>query len=220
MTIKEIRQRVVPGLDDEFAKDLGDFETLDALRTRVRQDLETEARAAARREQRGELLKQQEPTGTMRSLPPLPRSSTVPGPSPVTSSRRRRGRRPPRCARRYRRAARAGPGRAARRGVPGAPDGVQDPALDLVERQIAFGSRSPAPAVVRRAAGVDRDSPPPHAGKRWNPRTATTVRAAEAAARVADGRRHPPAAAIRKPVTVSSRTEARSSTPWSARCPT
>ncbi len=58
VTVREIRQRIVPALDDEFAKDLGDFETLDALRARVRQDLEAEARAAARRDQRGELMKQ------------------------------------------------------------------------------------------------------------------------------------------------------------------
>ncbi len=58
VAVKEIRQRVLPNLDDEFAKDVGDFETLDALRARVRQDLETEAHAAAKREQRGELLKQ------------------------------------------------------------------------------------------------------------------------------------------------------------------
>ena len=30
--VHELRRRVVPALDDEFAKDLGEFETLDALR--------------------------------------------------------------------------------------------------------------------------------------------------------------------------------------------
>ncbi len=58
VTVREIRQRVVPALDDEFAKDLGDFETLEALRVRVRQDLETEARETARRDQRAALMKQ------------------------------------------------------------------------------------------------------------------------------------------------------------------
>ncbi|MGE5198362.1 MAG: trigger factor, partial [Rhodospirillaceae bacterium] len=43
VTIRAIKQRVVPALDDEFAKDLGDFGSLAALRDRVRQDLEHEA---------------------------------------------------------------------------------------------------------------------------------------------------------------------------------
>jgi trigger factor len=49
---------VLPELDDEFAKDLGQFETLDALRARLREDLEHEARHAAEREVRGDLMKQ------------------------------------------------------------------------------------------------------------------------------------------------------------------
>ena len=56
--IKAIRKRVVPDLDDEFAKDLGEFDSLEALRTRVRADLEHEARHEAEREMRAELLKQ------------------------------------------------------------------------------------------------------------------------------------------------------------------
>ena len=58
VAIKAIRKRVVPELDDEFAKDLGEFDSLDALRTRVRGDLEHEAQHEAEREMRGELLKQ------------------------------------------------------------------------------------------------------------------------------------------------------------------
>jgi trigger factor len=58
VTIKGLKRRVVPELDDEFAKDLGEFETLDALKTRVREDLEHEARHAADREVRTELMKQ------------------------------------------------------------------------------------------------------------------------------------------------------------------
>jgi trigger factor len=57
-TVKGIKRRVLPELDDEFAKDLGDFQTLDALRARVREDLEHEARHAAEREVRAELMKQ------------------------------------------------------------------------------------------------------------------------------------------------------------------
>jgi trigger factor len=56
--VKAIRQRVVPDLDDEFAKDLGEFENLEGLRTRVRADLEHEAMHDAERDARSELLKQ------------------------------------------------------------------------------------------------------------------------------------------------------------------
>jgi trigger factor len=55
--VHDIRQRVVPALDDEFAKDLGDFDTLDALKARVRQDLEAEAREASDRQVRADVLK-------------------------------------------------------------------------------------------------------------------------------------------------------------------
>jgi trigger factor len=58
VAVKEIKKRVVPELDDEFAKDLGDFETLSALRARVRADLEHEARHAAEHEVRADLMKQ------------------------------------------------------------------------------------------------------------------------------------------------------------------
>lgn len=56
--LKEIKKRVVPALDDEFAKDLGDFASLDELRTRVRQDLEHEAMHAAERQVRQDVMKQ------------------------------------------------------------------------------------------------------------------------------------------------------------------
>jgi trigger factor len=55
--VHDIRRRVVPTLDDEFAKDLGEFETLDALKGRVRQDLEAEAKEAAERQARADVLK-------------------------------------------------------------------------------------------------------------------------------------------------------------------
>jgi trigger factor len=56
--VKGIRRRVLPDLDDEFAKDVGPFETLSALRDHVRQDLEEEARDNAKREVRSELFRQ------------------------------------------------------------------------------------------------------------------------------------------------------------------
>lgn len=58
VTVKGIKRRILPELDDEFAKDLGEFETLDALRARVREDLEHEARHAAERDVRAQLMKQ------------------------------------------------------------------------------------------------------------------------------------------------------------------
>lgn len=58
VTVKAVRKRVVPELDDEFAKDLGEFESLEALRARVRADLEHEAMHEAERETRAALLKQ------------------------------------------------------------------------------------------------------------------------------------------------------------------
>jgi len=58
VTVKAIRKRIVPELDDEFAKDLGDFASLDALKARVREDLEHEANHEAEREVRSELMKQ------------------------------------------------------------------------------------------------------------------------------------------------------------------
>jgi trigger factor len=58
VTIKGVKRRVLPELDDEFAKDLGEFDTLEALRARVREDLEHEARHAAERDVRADLMKQ------------------------------------------------------------------------------------------------------------------------------------------------------------------
>lgn len=58
VTLKELKIRVVPALDDELAKDLGEFDSLDALRTRVREDLEHEAGHAAERQVRQDVLKQ------------------------------------------------------------------------------------------------------------------------------------------------------------------
>ncbi len=58
VTVKGIKKRVVPALDDEFAKDLGEFAELEALRTRVREDLTAEAERNSERELRNDLLRQ------------------------------------------------------------------------------------------------------------------------------------------------------------------
>jgi trigger factor len=58
VTVKEVRTRSLPELDDEFAKDLGEFDSLAALRDRVRADMTAEAQEHASRHTRAELLKQ------------------------------------------------------------------------------------------------------------------------------------------------------------------
>ncbi len=57
VTLHDVRKRIVPALDDEFAKDMGEFETLEALKARVRQDLETEAAESSERQVRADVLK-------------------------------------------------------------------------------------------------------------------------------------------------------------------
>ena len=58
VNLKEIKKRVVPALDDELAKDLGDFSSLEELRRRVREDLEHEAMHAAERQVRQDVMRQ------------------------------------------------------------------------------------------------------------------------------------------------------------------
>jgi len=57
VTVKALKRRHLPELDDELAKDLGEFETLDALRARVRDELAHEAGHAADRDVRAQLMK-------------------------------------------------------------------------------------------------------------------------------------------------------------------
>jgi trigger factor len=58
VAVRAIKRRVVPALDDEFAKDLGDYESLEALRGRVREDLEHQSLHEKDRELRAEMLRQ------------------------------------------------------------------------------------------------------------------------------------------------------------------
>ncbi len=55
-TVKDILQRKLPELDDEFAKDLGTFENLHELREHTRQTLLEEARERAREQARSKAL--------------------------------------------------------------------------------------------------------------------------------------------------------------------
>ncbi len=54
--VSAIKRRELPALDDEFAKDLGDFETFDDLRARIRGDLVSMRERAARAELHRSLL--------------------------------------------------------------------------------------------------------------------------------------------------------------------
>ena len=56
--VKEVRRKALPELDDEFAKDVGAFDSLTALRDRVRADLQEEAEDNAKRQVRTAILKQ------------------------------------------------------------------------------------------------------------------------------------------------------------------
>ena len=58
ITVKAIHHRVLPALDDEFARDLGKFESLDALREQVRVDLAKQGDRDADRRTREDLLRQ------------------------------------------------------------------------------------------------------------------------------------------------------------------
>lgn len=56
VTVTGIRRKVLPELDDEFAKDIGGFDTLAALRERIEADLRQEAEDNARQQVRSQLL--------------------------------------------------------------------------------------------------------------------------------------------------------------------
>jgi len=47
LTVKELKGRVLPTVDDEFAKDVGDFESLAALREDIKKKLEKESKEAS-----------------------------------------------------------------------------------------------------------------------------------------------------------------------------
>lgn len=44
ITVTDIKERVLPAADDEFAKDVGEFETLDALKADIKKKLEAQAK--------------------------------------------------------------------------------------------------------------------------------------------------------------------------------
>ena len=58
ITLHEVKRQELPPLDDAFAREVGDFESLDALRAGIRQDLEREAERDADAQVRQALLAQ------------------------------------------------------------------------------------------------------------------------------------------------------------------
>ncbi len=56
LLIKEIKKKVVPNIDDELAKELGDFQSLAELRERVKAGLDKRARAAEDAEAKDKIL--------------------------------------------------------------------------------------------------------------------------------------------------------------------
>jgi len=56
LKVKEIKEKTLPALDDEFAKDVGDFNTLADLKTRLRQNLEQEKQNRADQTAREKIL--------------------------------------------------------------------------------------------------------------------------------------------------------------------
>jgi trigger factor len=54
--VNAIKQKTLPELNDEFAKELGEFSTLDEVRQRIREGMEQERRQTAEREAKDKLL--------------------------------------------------------------------------------------------------------------------------------------------------------------------
>lgn len=56
--IKEIKEKVLPPLDDEFAKDVGGYSTLEELKARIREDMERERELEWKQKLREEIIDQ------------------------------------------------------------------------------------------------------------------------------------------------------------------
>ncbi len=56
VTVKEIKEEILPELDDEFAKDLGEYETLDELKEAIKKDLEQKYSAETNRQLREQVV--------------------------------------------------------------------------------------------------------------------------------------------------------------------
>ena len=58
VTLREVKRKALPELDDAFAREVGDFDSIDALRTAVRADLEENATREAESSVRTQLIDQ------------------------------------------------------------------------------------------------------------------------------------------------------------------
>ncbi|HYX83192.1 MAG TPA: trigger factor [Gemmatimonadales bacterium] len=58
LTLREVKRQELPALDDAFARELGDFESLDALRQAITEDLQKEAERDADAHVRAQLIEQ------------------------------------------------------------------------------------------------------------------------------------------------------------------
>jgi trigger factor len=56
--IKEIKEKILPSLDDEFAKDLGGYSSLEELKTKLKEEIENEKELALKRELKDQLVDQ------------------------------------------------------------------------------------------------------------------------------------------------------------------
>ena len=69
--VKEIKEKVLPALDDEFAKEAGDFQNLQELKDRLRKNLEEQKQAQATqaaKEKLLDLLREKHPFGIPQSM--------------------------------------------------------------------------------------------------------------------------------------------------------
>src|SRR2546422_9542992 len=65
ITLREVKRQELAALDDAFAREMGDFESLDALRAAVTADLGKEAERDADAKGRGELIEQIVPANSV-----------------------------------------------------------------------------------------------------------------------------------------------------------
>jgi trigger factor len=68
--IKELKRKILPELDDEFAKDLGEYDTLEELKQKIKENLATRADAKSRRMIRDAVLEKLVEANPV-SVPPL-----------------------------------------------------------------------------------------------------------------------------------------------------
>ena len=58
VVVKDVKRKSLPALDDAFAREVGDFDTIDALRAAVRTDMGEHAKRESEADVRGQLIKQ------------------------------------------------------------------------------------------------------------------------------------------------------------------